>query len=78
MHPELPTFVTEAKKKTFHVTVKSHGAISEAKVQELIVRVWTDLLYLSMGRNQPMMHLQEFGEASIRPGAPLTLSPLGY
>ena len=37
MHPELPTFVTEAKKKTFHVTVKSHGAISEAKVQELIV-----------------------------------------
>ena len=52
MHPELPTFVTEAKKKTFHVTVKSHGAISEAKVQELIVR-GMDRFVVSIYGTQP-------------------------
>ena len=42
--------------------MKSHGAISEAKVQELLCG-YGPIAYLSMGRNQPMMHLQEFGEA---------------
>ena len=67
--PRASYLCNRAKKKTFHVTVKSHGAISEAKVQELIVR-GMDRFVVSIYGTQPT-HDAFTGvrEASVRPGA---------